>query len=325
MINDLSQGIGGYLNLELPRGSNNIYPNSIRFQSARAAFAALLNSEKPKRVWMPKYICDSMLSPLYALGIEIKFYEINLSFKIAETLTIEKNDWLLYVNYFGLCSSEEERLMKLYKPSQLIFDHSQAFFSHQENSLATIYSPRKFFGLPDGGLLVTTMHINEPKKIDEASSQRCTHLLKRLGGKAEDGYQDYLIAETSLREIEPKRMSYLTNCLLSRIDLNFCSKQRINNFNLLHQYLGRYNRFKFLEIINEAPMCYPFFVQNTSLRSKLLSNRIFVATYWEEVKQRATPESAEIDLVENCIPLPCDQRYDDRHMIKIVEIIEKYI
>jgi len=30
-------------------------------------------------------------------------------------------------------------------------------------------------------------------------------------------------------------------------------------------------------------------------------------------------------LVENCIPLPCDQRYDDRHMIKIIEIIEKYI
>ena len=59
---------------------------------------------KPKRVWMPKYTCDVMYYPLFTLGIEIEFYDLAEPFNVAESVTLGSNDWLLYVNYFGICN-----------------------------------------------------------------------------------------------------------------------------------------------------------------------------------------------------------------------------
>ena len=50
------KAIGGYFELELPRGQDDYYPQALKYQSARAAFYALLLFAKPQRVWMPYYI-----------------------------------------------------------------------------------------------------------------------------------------------------------------------------------------------------------------------------------------------------------------------------
>ena len=46
------------------------------------------------------------------------------------------------------------------KKGNIIFDNSQAFYSKQYGT-AGIYSPRKFFGLPDGGILCTDLNLEE--------------------------------------------------------------------------------------------------------------------------------------------------------------------
>jgi hypothetical protein len=63
------KAIGGYFELELSRGRGEYYPDAYRFQSARAAFLALLQTGQPARVWMPRYLCDSMFEPLRRSGI----------------------------------------------------------------------------------------------------------------------------------------------------------------------------------------------------------------------------------------------------------------
>ena len=56
---------------------------------------------------------------------------------------------VLYVNYFGLCDENVERLLQEVPKEKLIIDNSQALFALPSNAMATIYSIRKFIGVPD--------------------------------------------------------------------------------------------------------------------------------------------------------------------------------
>jgi hypothetical protein len=308
-MNQSKKAIGGYFELELPQPVAHLYPDALKFQSARAAFYALLNKGKPNRVWMPKYICDSMLAPLYALSIDIIFYDLTEQLNIASMVVLAKDDWLVYVNYFGICNEQERSVLNRFNPSQIILDHSQAFFAPPLDCLATIYSPRKFFGVPDGGLLVTQTVISTPTQIDEKSVSRCMHLLQRLDKDPESGYEYFKKAELSLNDIQPCKMSILTSKILNSIDYEVIRKKRNDNFCRLHEKFASINSLKInVDFIN-GPMCYPLFITDISVRQRLLTNRVFVATYWPEVKERVGNDSLEFQLVERCLPIPCDQRY----------------
>jgi hypothetical protein len=318
----LKNAIGGYFALELSLKNKRLYPDSLRFQSARAAFYALLLEGKPSRVWMPAYICDSMLAPLKATDTEIVFYDIDSDLGVSNDVHIKGSDWLLYVNYFGVCSDQEERLLKRFNSSQLIFDHSQAFFSPPRDCLANIYSPRKFFGVPDGGFLLTSLPVNEPDEVNNDSVARCTHLLKRLDGTPEAGYQDFKNAEESFNNIKPQRLSLLTDNLLMHVDYETCKKQRNINFHFLHEHLKHLNDLNFDISKVDGPMCYPMLTEDMSVRDRLLSNRIFVPTYWPEVISRAKLGSFNHRLLKKLLPLPCDQRYGHEDMIRIIECLQ---
>lgn len=308
----LNKALGGYFELELPATTGMYYPQALKYQSARSAFYALLLHCKPKRVWMPYYICDSMLTPLEKAGIEIAFYSLNSNFTIADDIELKSSDKLLYVNYFGLCSAFQNELLKRYDPQQIIFDHSQAFFCQPKECLATLYSARKFFGVPDGGFLITNLELQEPTVIDEDSIDRSKHLLQRLAGEPEDGYVAYQQAEESLQQIEPKRMSLLTERILASIDYQTIKNKREFNFRELHSTLGEKNEIDLIFDNIEGPMIYPYFQVTgaAELKAKLISERCFVATYWPECRARLTGYDLEKSFVENLVPFPCDQRIE---------------
>ncbi len=316
----ITRPIGGYFELELPLKQKRLYPDALGFQSARAAFYALLLAGEPSRIWMPKYICDSMLSPVISSGIEIVFYDITQDLGAFSQVDIEDSDWFFYVNYFGVCSVQENEILQRLDASQLILDHSQAFFSPPRNCLATIYSPRKFFGVPDGGLLFTSLAISEPEEIDIGSVKRCAHLLDRLNGSVEAGYSGFRRAEEALSDFHPKRMSQLTTQLLSHIDYDTCKERRNANFLFLHEHLQHLNRLAFSHI--DGPMCYPLVIVDPTARERLLANYIFVPKYWKEVESRVASESFERTLLDNCLPIPCDQRYQPEDMLRIVDIVK---
>ncbi len=322
MIKDIQKGIGGYFELELPLKLNRIYPNALRFKSARSAFYALLMEGRPNRVWMPKYICDSMLAPLKASNTQCIFYDIDSDLGVSKEVKIDEGNWLFYVNYFGVCSAQEEKLLKRFRASQLIFDHSQAFFSSPRDCLATIYSPRKFFGVPDGGFLLTSLPLNEPEEIDTNSLGRCVHLLKRLNNTLEEGFQDFKDAEETFSDMRPQRLSTLTDRLMLSIDYEACKKQRNINFYFLHDHLKHLNELNLDKSLVDGPMCYPFMINDSTIREHLLSNHIFIPTYWPEVFSRTEPGSYDRQLLDKCLALPCDQRYRQEDMFRIIECIQ---
>lgn len=316
------KAIGGYFELELPHGQGHYYPQALKYQSARATFYALLLFIKPKRVWMPYYICDSMLAPLIKAEIEVCFYSLNKDLSIQDDFELEKNDLLLYVNYFGVCSHIQDLILKKYNKEQIVFDHSQAFFVPPMDCLATIYSPRKFFGVPDGGLLVTSLNMIEPEKQDTGSFARTSHLLHRLAGEPEDGYMAYQANEKTLEDFQPRKMSVLTEKILNSINYEVVKKIRNENFASLHDQLSKTNAFEVNQKSINGPMGYPYRNQNSELRNVLINSRVFIPTYWPEVIERKGVEDTERLLVKSLNLLPCDQRYDKTNMGFIVKILK---
>ncbi|HWW03843.1 hypothetical protein [Collimonas sp.] len=317
--------IGGYLELELPQAVHRLYPDALRFQSARAAFHALLLVGKPKRVWLPKYICNAMPDVVHALAIECSFYDLDPQLGVAPSVVLADGDWLLHVNYFGICGRQQQALSIRFNPAQLIFDHSQAYFSPPGPGLATIYSPRKFFGIPDGGLLLTTLPVAEPEHHDANSLARCAHLLARLYSVPEAGYAAFQQAEQTLDDSRPAAMSPLTRRLLASIDDEVVRLRRNDNFQFLHSRLQHVNRMQIDPADADGPLCYPLLSAIPDLRKALLAERIFVPTYWPEAASGTAADSLERDMVENCLPIPCDQRYDRTALSRVADTLARLL
>ena len=206
---------------------------------------------------------------------------------------------------------------------QLIVDNAQAFYAEPLKGIDTFYSVRKFFGVPDGAYLYT----DNPLVFDfeqDHSYERMSHLLKRIDLGAEDGYQDFRNNDDSLRYQEIKKMSKLTEAILAGIDYEAARRKRRDNYLLLDEMLGTTNRIHLDMTEESVPMVYPYMTDNSSLKQKLIEDKIFVATYWPNVFEWTTDGMMERMMAERLVPVLCDQRYEesdmDRCLNKIVEL-----
>ena len=214
----LSDAIGGYFELELSEGAGELYPAALKYQSARAAFASLLHHVLPNRIWMPWYNCETMLEAPRMAGVEVRRYGVNGDLQPEGLDALAPGDCLLYVNYFGVCDQQVSQVLRKYPRERVIIDHAQAFFAPPQDCLGTLYSPRKFFGVPDGGYLLTRLPVQPPQERDAQSFERLQPLLIRFSEGPEAGYAAIQKARISLKGQTPRRMSALTEAMLRRID-----------------------------------------------------------------------------------------------------------
>lgn len=312
--------IGGYFGLELNANQNNLNEWGVAYQSARAALYAILDHTKCQRIWLPKYICSSIIPGIEALEVEILRYDISMTFRIKSKIELQNHDVLLYVNYFGICDNQEIELMSIYPNDQIIFDHSQAFFSKPKSVLASIFSPRKFMGVPDGGFLYTNEKVSDLALVDTGSVERAKYLLTRISDGAEAGYKDFQNADESLADFTPKKMSNLTSRILSSIDVDTIAKIRTDNFNYLHNKLGVLNELHIPQRC-QAPLCYPLLIKSNKLRDVLISNKIFIAQYWADALGNVDKTSNEFTLINDLLAIPCDQRYTKIELDEVICLI----
>lgn len=316
--------IGGYFGLELPFFGDP-FPTMVKYQSARGALRAVLEHVKPSRLLLPAYICDAVVQAVVDAGVQPEFYYIDEQLFPKNLSNYGEGNLLLYVNYFGLNDYNVSKLLDLWPKDKLIIDNSQALFSKPTEAIATIYSPRKFLGMPDGGLLFAPfLSMVEPEEEDKDSVMRMRHLLIRAAYSARDGYADYLIAEKTLEKTLPLAMSQLTRRILSSIDLKIIKQKRRHNFQILSNALCKYNMINFNLLNESVPLCYPLFnfeFQLGKIKNHLISNNIYIPTYWHEVKNRVDGDAINIKLVDNCLPIPCDHRYSLMEMRSLSDII----
>ncbi|KAE8759820.1 hypothetical protein FSO04_11980 [Paraburkholderia madseniana] len=314
------RAIGGYFELELPPVGSPLHDGALCFQSSRAAFLALLRPLRPTAVWMPWYICDAMIEPLRMAGTAVKRYRLDSDLRV-QSVDLAQGEWLVYVNYFGLCEYQVNDVLSRFPRERVVIDNAQALFAQPRDCLATLYSPRKFLGVPDGGYLVTQQPIDMPNATDQTSVQRCAHLLSRLAQDAEAGYADYAAAEESLKNQEPLQMSQLTRRMLASVDYDSVRARRVANFAYLREKLQRYNRFTFHDSETAVPLCYPFFGAPSGLREALRAQRVYTPGYWPDVAAAEGVPDFESDLPDSTLFLPCDQRLTRADLAPIVQRI----
>lgn len=297
--------IGGYFELD-PGGGNTPSPNGVLLNSGRNALRHIVRQLKIRSMWVPEYTCPVVWGALKAEKCELKFYSIGMDMLPAETLP--RNDFILYTNYFGCCGRNVEHLAA--EHPNLIVDCAQAYHAKPKGR-ASFSSPRKFFGVADGGIAYgVEFAAYEP----DDSSSRQAHLIARKEKGGEVGYPLFKFAEESLVGAPIRAMSATTTAALQNLDVATAIKRRRENFALLHERL--HTSFPLAFAGDDVPMVYPYVTTDATLRSRLIDKKIFVAKYWPDLSAEANA------LAERIIPLPIDQRYGVADMKRIVEEID---
>lgn len=326
--NDLDGEFGGYFELSLPDYGDPYPTPYIKYQSARAALRAAIEASNLTHVKLPSYVCDAVIQAAIDSGRTISFYDLNAELLPDLVEDLSENTWLLYVNYFGLCDNQIRSLLRRYPGKRLLIDNTQAFFSCPIRQCVTIYSPRKFVGLPDGGVLhAAHLDVRKPSLEDEGSMERIAHLIIRASEGARAGYSSFLTASRSLENTTPLMMSKVTRRLLSSIDLNVVRERRRANFKLLSEAFDTVNELSWHLDDEAVPLCYPLVLNKDTapIRNRLADLNIFVPTYWEDARHRIRSDGVEAALLHRCLAIPCDQRYSEQQIVEMIKIIEMEI
>lgn len=309
--------IGGYFELE-QLISNEYYKGLIHLNTARNALLYLIKSKKIEKVYIPYYLCNSVSDMLEKYGYEYEYYKIAADFSPIFNKELNKQEYLYVVNYFGQLS--EDKILSIKdKHNQIIIDNTHAFFQRPLSSIDTIYSCRKFFGVPDGAYLSTDKKLDEELKID-ISKDRVEHLLGRYEGLASDYYNRFLKVDEQFNGETLKQMSKVTRNLMGAINYQNVIQKRNKNYNYLEKELNKYNQVNFISY--KGPFCYPFYAENgLKLRRNLAEKKIYIPTLWKNVLQVTSEDSIEYRYSANILPIPCDQRYDEDDLKYIIECL----
>lgn len=316
----MMEPIGGYFPLELSFNEE-YHKDAIKLNTGRNCLEYILRARKYNKVLLPYYTCSVILEPFAKLGIPYEFYHIDINLEIKRHFSLNQGEALLYTNYFGLKQQYVKQLVKEYG-SRLIIDNTQAFYAEPIKGVDTFYTCRKFFGVPDGAYLYTTVVLDTVFEQDQ-SFDRMMHLLKRIDISPEAGFFDFRKADDGLGNQPIRRMSKLTRCLMKSIDYNRVALLRRENFKQIHTILAKTNRINLPLEDNAIPMVYPYLSFNMGLREKLIEKRIYVARYWPNVLDWCNNDEMENILAYQMLPIPIDQRYKEEEMNTIINIIQE--
>ena len=317
-MDELTRAIGGYFELETTPKENYLHDGLLALNTARNSFEYILLARGYIHVYIPYFTCNVMLEPIKKLGLSYSFYDVDDYLEpVFDYGKIQGDEAFLITNYFGIKGSFIRNIAG--KIPNLIVDNAQAFFEQPLPRIDTIYSPRKFVGIADGGYVSTTATAETHLETDH-SYTRMNHLLKRCDLGAEAGYPDFQVNDAALQHQAIKMMSPLTRKILASLDYAYIAEMRRKNFEFLHQHLGESNLLRLQYNNTAVPMVYPYRTRNAqAIREKLLQNRIFCATYWPNVKVWCSGNENSYHLTNEIVAIPLDQRYGIDEMKLILE------
>ena len=313
--------IGGYFSFELPNYTNFPHPEGILLNSGRNALEYILRTiQDLQKIYIPYFTCDVVLEPLKKLNVPYEFYRIDENLEIHDDFTLLPGEYILLTNYFGI-KDQYIKQTSMKCGASLIVDNAQALYAHPLQESPTFYSPRKFCGLPDGGVVYVKRELDEQLQSD-ISYDRCSHLLRRIDSGASAGYSDFKENSRKLSGMDIMKMSDLTRVMVNSIDFDAVKSARRSNFDLLREALDQTNLLKIPSSDSfECPMVYPYWSADPDLKGRLIASKVFVATYWPNVKGWCEQGQLESLLAQNIVPIPIDQRYDSEDMKAILKII----
>lgn len=316
--------IGGYLGFEKFSGKS-YHSDALAFNSCRNALCFLIMIKGYRRIWLPDYFCGSVEGTIKKYtNIEICYYNVNNDFTPPDRIGSSRpEECVLIVNYYGILTNDEI-LNYQGKYNNLILDNTQSYFQYPVNHVDTIYSCRKYFGVPDGAYLYTDGNYSSYDALPrDKSGDRLIHLIGRFEASASAYYRDFLSNEAAIDKMPIMKMSPFTENLLCGLCYHDIIQRRKENYEYIHSQLKEINRFPFRNMFGFFQ--YPLFFESAdNLRAHLIENKIYVPMLWQSVLNDTESGPAAKCFAKNILPLPIDHRYEKEDMEQIVNQIKDF-
>jgi len=309
--------IGGYLELDtyhLPM----LHEGAVALNCGRNALAYLLRTRCIKKLWIPKFICDSVIGVCEREQVPYTFYSIGMDFLPRQEIVLGEDEWLYFVNYYS--QFDNDLLYKYFKKhKRIIVDNAQSYFQDPLDGVDTIYTCRKYFGVADGAFLFTNAISDEHLPIDE-SFKRMRFLLGRYERTASEFYEEYAANNDYFVNEKIKRMSKLTLNLLHGIDYPQVKRIREENYSFLHRTFRDINQLRLVDY--PGTFMYPLLLEKgAEIRKILQQNNIYIPLLWPDVFRLCKAEEIEYKMASHILPLPVDQRYNIEDMKYMISVI----
>lgn len=304
------QEYGGYIEFEHFRG-NEYYEDAVALNSGRSCMEYLIKTRKIKTVYLPYFMCNSVKNVCDRLNVTTIYYRVGNDLMPLCEQVLSSDAWLYVVNYYGQLSNDVLSRLKR-KHGNIIVDNVQAFFQKPIDGIDTIYSCRKFFGVSDGAYLCTDSQLTESLQ-QGISYDKMGFLMGRFEKNAGEFYLQYIENNARIEKETLRKMSSMTHNLLRGIDYEFVKNIRTSNFSCLHEQLRDFNSLDL--IVPNGAFMYPLYVEDGRLiKKQLQQKRIYIPTLWPDVFNVCSKDDWEYKAAQNILPLPCDQRYQEKDM-----------
>lgn len=309
--------IGGYISFPIYNGKM-LHDKGLKINNARNCLELIIREKNIKIIYLPKYICESVISVCKKNNVEIRYYLINELFQpILEEVPELSN--VLIVNFYG--QLEKKYLKILSKKFRIIIDNTQDYFYNYKINVPTIYSCRKYFGVPDGGIL-ENYDIQNKSLLDGVKySNGCVdHLIGRLERTAKEFYNVYKENEQRL-DIEPlKKMSPFTEDILHSIRYKSSKKNRLKNFK---KYKQAFKNINMLKINKIGTFGYPLLLKNgKEIKEYLIKNNIYIPTLWPNCISEKCFINKDYN-INDLLILPCNEDLSEKEINKVIKMIKE--
>lgn len=303
----------------------------------------ILSYSKFRRVALPEYCCASMIIPFYSKGIEVLFYSSHSKY---EEL-FDNVEAVLVMDYFGIESDYTLKIAKTckIKDKLLIVDATQTAFSRLETYnwadyilvsyrkwtdclCAAVYSKRGF-------VIKSPKQSNDEyiKSWRKASNMKKEYLLYNQGTKIEflklykianrllsEKYNECVAPSNEIEKFETidsdyLRMSRRSNAAVLMRKIREIIYPKRNDIQFMYKRMNKEDCPLFVPILIEAK-------RRDEIRQRLIDRTIYCPVHWPIDRRYPYTETR---FHENEISLICDQRYDERDMLREVDEVKQAI
>lgn len=309
--------------------------NSLLLVNARSGISVLAELLSPTQAWLPTYLCGSMLQAVDGSATKIRFYEVN------DDLVVPSLDWLadvqpgdlvILIDYFGFPCDSSCAIRAKEQGAWVLEDACQALLSAGvgQSSDFVLFSPRKFLGVPDSGILTLNCEADFPSI--NLSSPPAAWWLKALSATVlrrefdlHGGNRRWFELFQEVEKEHPighYAMSELSRMLLIHgFDYPAIAQRRVDNYRFLAERLGDIALFPSLspEVV---PLGFPIRVRNRDqIRQVLFEHEIYPPGHWP-IQGIVPAEFRDSHrLSAEMMTLLCDQRYSRKDMDRMAQLV----
>jgi hypothetical protein len=331
--------IGGLFGLEWALLPQELTPpfltgRDVFLVNARSGIWLLLNRLRPSRVWVPSFLCPTILGAIDPNITVLRFYEVDYDLKVRSNQWVSEvtsGDLVIFIDYFGFPYDRHLAANIKEKGAWVLEDACQALLSSHVGTLSdfVLFSPRKWIGVPDGGIL----RIPESFPFIDISlaTPSATWWLKALQAailrrEFDDGLPTREWFKL-VREAEdsaptgPYAISQLSKTIIEcSVDYSIIAKRRIDNYRTLLGRLGDYAVFPKVGP-DVTPLGFPVRVaKRDRVCQALFDQQMYPSVHWliDGVIPPKYKDSHR--LARQIMTLPCDQRYRPEDMERMAEV-----